>query len=49
LEAVTEAVGADLKPVLNGKTVELRGEIVLYNGVPEVIVTSGMQLRVLGQ
>ena len=49
LEAVTEALGTALKPALTGKTVELRGEIVLYKGVPEIIVTSGMQLRFLGE
>ena len=47
MEAVTRAIGADLKPALTGKTVELRGEVVLYKGVPEIIVTNGMQLSVM--
>lgn len=47
LEAVEEALGGVLKSSLVGKTVELRGEIVLYGEVPEIIVTSGSQVRVL--
>ena len=36
-----------MKAALTGKSVELRGEIVLYKGVPEIIVMSRMQLRVV--
>lgn len=46
LEAVTEALGGDPKSVLTGKDIELRGEIVLYKGVPEIVVTSADQIRV---
>jgi len=47
LEAVEEALGGVLKPSLTGKTVELRGEIILYKDVPEIIVLSGSQVRVI--
>ncbi len=45
LEAVEEALGGALKSSLSGKTVELRGEIILYGEVPEIIVTSGNQIH----
>jgi endonuclease/exonuclease/phosphatase family metal-dependent hydrolase len=46
--AVTEALGGELKAMLTGKTVELRGEIVLYKDIPEIVVTGGNQIRVVG-
>ena len=47
LEAVEDSLGGPLKSSLTGKTVELRGEIILYGEVPEIIVTSGSQMRVM--
>jgi endonuclease/exonuclease/phosphatase family metal-dependent hydrolase len=44
---VTEALGGELKAVLTGKNVELRGEIVLYKDIPEIVVTGGNQIRVV--
>jgi hypothetical protein len=46
--AVTEALGGELKAMLTGKTVELRGEIVSYKDIPEIVVTGGNQIRVVG-
>lgn len=47
LEAVEDSLGGLLKSSLTGKTVELRGEIILYGEVPEIIVSSGSQVRVV--
>ena len=33
--------------MLTGKTVELRGEIILYKDTPEIVVTGGNQIRVV--
>jgi endonuclease/exonuclease/phosphatase family metal-dependent hydrolase len=48
LAAVTETLGGELKATLTGKTVELRGEIILYKDIPEIVVTGGNQIRVVG-
>ena len=45
--AVKEALGGELKAMLTGKTVELRGEIILYKDTPEIVVTGGNQIRVV--
>lgn len=47
LEAVEDSLGGLLKSSLTGKTVELRGEIVLYGEVPEIVISSGSQVRVV--
>ena len=47
LEAVEDALGGVLKSSLSGKTVELRGEIILYGEIPEIVVSSGNQVRVV--
>jgi endonuclease/exonuclease/phosphatase family metal-dependent hydrolase len=51
MAAVMEALGGELKARLTGKTVELRGELILYKGkdgdVPEIVVTGGNQIRVV--
>jgi endonuclease/exonuclease/phosphatase family metal-dependent hydrolase/DNA/RNA endonuclease YhcR with UshA esterase domain len=47
VEAVMEALGGELKTRLTGKTVELRGEIVLYKEIPEIVVNGGNQIRVV--
>lgn len=47
LAAVTEALGGALKATLTGKTVELRGQIILYKETPEIVVTGGNQIRVV--
>lgn len=47
LAAVTETLGGELKAALTGKTVELRGEIVLYKDIPEIVVSGGNQIRVV--
>jgi len=44
LDLVTASLGFDLKTALPGRTVELRGEIILYKDIPEIIVTSGNQI-----
>lgn len=46
-EAVVGALGADLKSALAGRNIELRGEIVLYKEIPEIIITDGSQLKVI--
>jgi hypothetical protein len=40
-----EQCEVQVKSSIAGKTVELRGEIVLYGEVPEIVVTSGSQAR----
>ena len=46
--AVTEALGADLKPGLAGKTVELRGKMELYkDNTPQIVVSGGNQIRLV--
>ena len=51
LPALSDALGGELKAMLTGKTVELRGGIILYKGkegdVPEIVVKDGNQIRVL--
>lgn len=47
LAAVTASLGGELKATVAGKNVELRGEIVLYKDIPEIIVTAGNQIRVV--
>ena len=47
MAAVTDALGGELKATLTGKTVELRGEIVLYKDTPEIVVARGNQIRVV--
>lgn len=49
LEAVEDALGGVLKSSLAGKTVELRGEIILYGEIPEIVVSSGNQVRVIAE
>jgi hypothetical protein len=36
-----------MKASLTSKTVELRGEIILYGEVPEIVILSGSQVRVV--
>ena len=36
-----------MKPALLVRTVELRGEVILYKGIPEIIVQGGNQLEVV--
>jgi DNA/RNA endonuclease YhcR with UshA esterase domain len=48
LAAVTETLGGELKATMTGKTVEVRGEIILYKDIPEIVVTGGNQIRVVG-
>lgn len=47
LEAVEDSLGGLLRSSLTGKTVEFRGEIFLYGDVPEIVVSSGSQVRVM--
>jgi endonuclease/exonuclease/phosphatase family metal-dependent hydrolase len=47
VEALTAALGSDLKAFLTGKTVEIRGELVLYKTTPEIVVTSAKQIKVV--
>ena len=43
-DAVVVALGVDLKTARTGKNIELRGEIVLYKDISEIIVRSPAQL-----
>jgi hypothetical protein len=53
LAVVEEVLGVGLKPALTGRSVELRGEVILYNDkklgveVPEIVVSSPNQVRVV--
>lgn len=44
---VVAALGSDLKTALAGKSIELRGEIVLYEDTPEIVVSGGEQIRLI--
>ena len=47
LAAVTESLGGELKAMLTGKIVELRGEIILYKNTPKILVTSGRHIKIV--
>ena len=47
LAGVEEVLGVGLKPALTGRTVELRGQVILYKDIPEMIVLGGNQLKVV--
>lgn len=44
-EKVVAGLGGDLKSALVGKQVEIRGEIVMYNGTPQIAVTASDQIQ----
>lgn len=48
-EAISTALGGDLKTVLPGKAVSLRGEIVPFKEAPQIVITAADQIRILVQ
>ena len=46
-DSVALALGGELKGALEGKTIELRGEIVRYKEEPQIVITSASQITVL--
>ncbi len=46
-DAIAAAIGGDLKAMLEGKTIELRGNVALYKDAPQVIITTPSQIRVV--
>jgi DNA/RNA endonuclease YhcR with UshA esterase domain len=46
-EVFEKAFGEDLKKALEGKTVEVTGEIALYKDAPQIILKSAEQLKIV--
>jgi endonuclease/exonuclease/phosphatase family metal-dependent hydrolase len=44
-DAVTSALGGDLRAKLTGRTIELRGEVSLFKGTPEITIKRADQIR----
>jgi endonuclease/exonuclease/phosphatase family metal-dependent hydrolase len=44
--AVTAALGGELEPMLEGKTVELTGTVAIFKDAPQIVVTTPAQIRV---
>jgi endonuclease/exonuclease/phosphatase family metal-dependent hydrolase len=48
-EAIATALGGELKTILPGKTVTLRGEIVLFKDAPQIVITAADQIQISAQ
>lgn len=46
-DAVSTALGGDLKDTLRGKTVEIRGNISIFKDAPQVAITAPTQIRIV--
>jgi hypothetical protein len=44
-EAIATALGGELKSVLPGKAVSLRGEVVLFKDGPQIVITAADQIQ----
>jgi DNA/RNA endonuclease YhcR with UshA esterase domain len=45
-DAITAALGGDLKPMLEGKMIELSGKVAIYKDAPQVVIIQPSQIRV---
>jgi DNA/RNA endonuclease YhcR with UshA esterase domain len=46
-EAVVTGLGANIKSALSGKTVELKGKVMLFEGTPQIEITRSDQVKVI--